>query len=98
MISEKFLLNLPQSQTTGSINEIMESVIDINALSELSGNVYESPEKLLNLIRLSSCDIRHDLRVSGETWKKMEVALVVLGRFAEDIIVFQSKQSAAFDI
>jgi hypothetical protein len=28
----------------------------------------------------------------------MEVALVVLGRFAEDIIVFQSKQQGAFDI
>ena len=28
----------------------------------------------------------------------MEVALVVLARFAEDIIVFQSKQQGAFDI
>ena len=28
----------------------------------------------------------------------MEVALVVLGRFAEDVIVFQSKQQGAFDI
>jgi hypothetical protein len=67
-------------------------------LPELSSNIYETPEKLINLVKLSSCDVRSCLHVSGETWRKMEVALIVLGRFAEDIIVFQSKQQGAFDI
>lgn len=36
--------------------------------------------------------------MSGETWHKIEVALLVLGRFSEDVIVFQSKQGGSFDI
>lgn len=31
-------------------------------------------------------------------WRKVEVALVVLGRFSEDIIVYQSKNQTSFDI
>lgn len=38
------------------------------------------------------------LKVRGETWHKSEVALSILGRFAEDIIVFQSRQQGSFDI
>ena len=40
MISEKFLLNLPESQTTESVKEIMENVIDIKTLPEISSNLY----------------------------------------------------------
>jgi hypothetical protein len=38
------------------------------------------------------------LDVSGETWRKSEVALAILGRFSEDIIVFQAKQPDSFNI
>lgn len=38
------------------------------------------------------------MKLSGETWRKIEAALLVLGRFSEDIIVFQSKQTGSFDI
>jgi len=77
---------------------MLENVVDLKTLPELSSNTYDTPEKLFNLLKLSSIDVRNTFHVSGETWKKMEVALVVLGRFAEDIIVFQSKQQGAFDI
>lgn len=70
----------------------------MKGLADLSSNIYDSPEKLHNILKLSSIDVRQTFHISGETWKKMEVALAVLGRFAEDIIVFQSKQQGAFDI
>lgn len=51
-------------------------------------------EKFNNLIKLSS----PELGIKGESWRKIEAALAVLGRFSEDIIVFQSKMQSAFDI
>lgn len=50
------------------------------------------------LLLLSGCDVKSVLEVKGETWRKSEVALSILGRFSEDIIVFQSKQQGVFDI
>lgn len=47
---------------------------------------------------ISGYDIKSSLNVQGETWRKSEVALSILGRFSEDIIVFQSKQQGVFDI
>lgn len=52
----------------------------------------------MNLAKLSGVDVRADLGVSGETWRKVEAGLLVLARFSQDVIVFQSKQTAAFDI
>jgi hypothetical protein len=49
---------------------------------------------MLNLVSLSSVD-NNDRSYS---WKKIEVALATLGRFSEDIIVFQSKNQTSFDI
>ena len=43
-------------------------------------------------------DIRAQLEVSGETWHKVDTALLVLGRFSEDVIVFQSNEGGSFDI
>lgn len=43
MVSEKFLLNIPESQTTESVKEIMENVIDIKTLPEISSGIYDSP-------------------------------------------------------
>lgn len=53
---------------------------------------------MLALAKISGVDVRSELGVSGETWRKVETGLLVLGRFSEDVIVFQSKQSGAFDI
>ena len=50
------------------------------------------------MIKISGCDIKGSLKLSGESWRKVEASLAVLSRFAEDIIVFQSKQQATFDI
>lgn len=52
----------------------------------------------MSLAKLSGVDVRNQLEVSGETWHKVETALLVLGRFSEDVIVFQSNQGGSFDI
>lgn len=77
---------------------IAGSITDLNNVQAITGGVFESEEKFATLVRLSSCNVREQLKVSGESWRKVEVSLLVLGRFAEDIIVFQSKQGGAFDI
>lgn len=96
--SEKFLLNLPEENTTSTLLMIAGSLADLGSVSELSYGVYQSEAKFASLVRMSSVDIKETLKVSGESWRKVEVALLVLGRFSEDIIVFQSKQTGAFDI
>lgn len=96
--SEKFLLNLPEENTTATLLMIASSLADLGTVRELSQGVFESEAKFGALVRLSSVDVRETLRVGGEGWRKAEVALLVLGRFSEDIIVFQSKQTGAFDI
>jgi hypothetical protein len=96
--SEKFLLNLPEENTTSTLMMIAGSLADLASVSELSYGVYQSEAKFASLVRTSSVDIKETLKVSGESWRKVEVALLVLGRFSEDIIVFQSKQTGAFDI
>jgi len=73
-------------------------VIAEDSLSDITGGFFESESQLLNLAKMSGVDIRSDLNVSGETWRKVEAGLLVLGRFSEDVIVFQSKQTGAFDI
>lgn len=55
-------------------------------------------EELLKLTEYSGLDVKETLKVEGEGWRKSEVALSILGRFSEDIIVFQSKQLGLFDI
>lgn len=72
-----------------NLKEILES-----GRLELSLKV----EDIIKFTNLSGCDIKQVLNVRGETWRKSEVALSVLGRFSEDIIVFQSRQQGAFDI
>ncbi len=89
MVSEKFLLDHPEKQTTGMITDIYEK---LGIYSKLQFSL--DKEKLNNLVRLSSVE----LGLRGETWRKVEAALTVLGRFSEDIIVFQSKVQSAFDI
>ncbi|HRC88013.1 MAG TPA: hypothetical protein PK413_20695, partial [Thermoanaerobaculia bacterium] len=98
VISEKFLLNLNEEATTSTLNMIAGSLTDLAHVQAVSGGVFESAGKFGSLVQLSSCNVREQLKVSGESWRKVEVSLLVLGRFAEDIIVFQSKQGGAFDI
>lgn len=96
--SEKFLLNLPQTSTLVTFQAILNAVIDSESLPSVSGGLFESEDKLLGLAKLSGVDVRAQLEVSGESWHKVETALLVLGRFSEDVIVFQSKQAGSFDI
>jgi hypothetical protein len=95
--SEKFLLNLPQSSSITTFGLVLKAMTE-DPVAEVSAGVFESEGQLLGLAKLSGVDVRGELGVSGETWRKVEAGLVVLGRFSEDVIVFQSKQSGAFDI
>ena len=70
----------------------------MSQLSSVSQGLYSKESDFTALCKASSLDVREKLAVSGETWHKIEVALLVLGRFSEDIIVFQSKQAKSFDI
>jgi hypothetical protein len=98
VVSEKFLLNLDEEATTATLTMIAGSLTDLANVQAITSGVFESEAKFGSLVRLSSCNVREQLKVSGESWRKVEVSLLVLGRFAEDIIVFQSKQGGAFDI
>jgi hypothetical protein len=89
MVSEKFFLNHSEKQTTALIIDIYERS---GIYNKLQLNI--DKEKFNNLIKLSS----PELGLKGESWRKIEVALAILGRFSEDIIVFQSKIQSAFDI
>ena len=98
VISEKFLLNIPQSSTVNTFSVILNAILDGEEVSSASGGFYESESQLIGLAKLSGVDIRSQLEISGETWHKVETGLLVLGRFSEDVIVFQSKQGGSFDI
>jgi hypothetical protein len=89
MVSEKFLLDHSEKQTTALICDIYERS---GIYNKLQFNI--DKDKFNNLIKLSS----PELGLKGESWRKIETALAILGRFSEDIIVFQSKIQSAFDI
>lgn len=89
LVSEKFLLDHPEKQTTSMVCELYEK---LGVYSKLQAGL--DKEKLNSLIKLSS----PELGLKGEPWRKVEAALAVLGRFSGDIIVFQSKMQSAFDI
>jgi hypothetical protein len=89
MVSEKFLLDHNEKHSTALISDIYEKLGIYNKLQFNIGK-----DKFNNLIKLSSSE----LGIKGESWRKIEVALAILGRFSEDIIVFQSKIQSAFDI
>jgi hypothetical protein len=89
MVSEKFLLDHSEKQTTALICDIYERS---GIYNKLQFNI--DKDKFNNLIKLSS----PELGLKGESWRKIETALAILGRFSEDTIVFQSKIQSAFDI
>lgn len=72
------------------------NIADIIESGRLEVNI--KVDDLIRFMSMSGCDAKETLEVRGETWRKSEVALSILGRFSEDIIVFQSKQQGAFDI
>lgn len=89
LISEKFLLDNSEKQTTTMIMDMYEKM---GVYGKLQGGL--DKDKLNTLVKLAS----PELGTKGEAWRKVEAALAVLGRFSEDIIVFQSKMQSAFDI
>lgn len=89
LVSEKFLLDHSEKQSTALICEIYERSGVYNKLQ-----FGLDKERFNNLVKMAS----PELGVRGEAWRKIEAALAVLGRFSEDIIVFQSKMQSAFDI
>ena len=65
VVSEKFLLNLPQSSTNATFSTILNAVIEIDSLPMISAGLYESENQLMNLAKISGVDIRTQLDVSG---------------------------------
>ena len=98
VIAEKFLMNHQQAHTVTVIKEILESMDAKTLIEGASMELTLRWEDLLKLTELSGCDAKEQLKVEGQEWRNSEVALSILGRFSEDIIVFQSKQSGVFDI
>jgi hypothetical protein len=44
---------------------IAGSLTDLNNLREVTSNIYESEAKFTSLIKISSCDIKESLKLSG---------------------------------
>lgn len=65
VISEKFLLNLDEEATTSTLNMIASSLTDLSSIQSITGGVFESEAKFTSLVRLSSCNVREQLKVSG---------------------------------
>lgn len=65
MASEKFLINLPEETTTKTLIMIAGSLTDLSNLREVTSNIYESEAKFTSLVKLSSCDIKESLKLSG---------------------------------
>jgi hypothetical protein len=82
VVSEKFLLNLDEEATSATLTMIAGSLTDLSNVQAVTAGVFESEAKFAALVKLSSCNVREQLRVSGESWRKVDVNLLVLGRFA----------------
>lgn len=79
--SEKFLLNLPQAHSCATFAVVLKAIAD-EPLAQTTAGLFESDQQLLALAQLSGVDVRGELGVSGETWRKVESGLVVLARFS----------------
>lgn len=91
-------MNYRQAQTVDTVTKIIQSMNIREIIQSGKLEVGIKVEDLIRFTGFSGCDARESLGVRGQTWRKSEVALSILGRFSEDIIVFQSKQQGAFDI
>ena len=82
LISEKFLVNHPQSNTIDVIRKIMQSmnIAEVFGNGRLELNLQISDYE--RFVNLSGCDLKASFKVQGETWRKSEVALSILGRFS----------------
>lgn len=92
VIAEKFMMNYDEQHTVSTVQEFLQKqTLDQKTLASLMDF---DKEKLMYFVRTSNFDCEHP----DHAWKKREVALLVLGSFSEDIIVFQTKHSSTFDL
>ena len=87
---EKFIMNADNEQTLALISRIYDS-LDPGMKKNL-GDFQK--ERLIEFVNSSTLD----LESIDFVLKKKEVSLLLLGSFAEDIIVFHTKNSSAFNM
>lgn len=82
LIAEKFLMNYKQAQTVETVSKIIESMNIKGVIESGKLEIGLKVEDLIKFTGMSGCDIKETLGLRGETWRKSEVALSILGRFS----------------
>jgi hypothetical protein len=75
-------MNHRQCHTVETITKIIESMNIKDILDSGKLEINLKVEDILKFTNLSGCDVKEGLGLTGESWRKSEVALSVLGRFS----------------
>lgn len=93
VIAEKFMMDYDENQSHKIIDNFFDNINFADFKTNLNTSDFDK-DKLMFFFKTSNFETSH----IDQTWKKKEVALLLLGSFSEDIIVFQTKYNSTFNL